>query len=179
MDPNTEAEQDIARTTALLRAEHKRETTGLQKVIDRLTGLVGSPRSVIVLAVTIALWIALNLLAGRLGFRAVDRPPFAWLQTVVSIGALIVAVLIVTTERRAGQLATHRAHLALEMAILNDRKISKIIGLIEEARRDSPVIKDRVDGQAEQMATPTDTHAVLKAIKDAVDNEPLPPKEAE
>jgi uncharacterized membrane protein len=168
-DPTSQAEQDIAQTTARLRADHRRETTGLQKFVDRLTGMVGLPGFVAFLALAIAVWISGNSLAERLGFRPLDPPPFAWLELAVSAGALLVAVLIVTTERREEQLASNRAQLALEMAILNDRKISKIIELLEEMRRDSPVIKDRVDGEATQMATPTDPHAVLKAIKDVTE----------
>jgi hypothetical protein len=55
--------------------------------------------------------------------------------------------------------------LILELAILNDQKTSKIIELLEEARRDNPAIVDRVDPEASAMSSPSDTHAVLDAIK--------------
>ena len=112
-----------------------------------------------------------NLIVGRWGINPVDPPPFAWLQGAISTGALFVAVLILTTQRREDQLAGHRSQLILELLILNDRKIAKIIELIEEVRRDSPTIVDRVDGEAISMSTPSDTNAVLKAIKDVPEDE--------
>jgi hypothetical protein len=35
---------------------------------------------------------------------------------------------------------------------------------MEELRRDSPEVRNRVDDEAQAMATPTDAHAVSKAV---------------
>lgn len=164
-DPTKGIAPDVALATSQLRTEHRQETSALQKGVDHLTAFVGWPGFVAVLAGTIVVWIAANLLVGRWGIRAIDQPPFAWLEGAISVGALFVAVLILTTQRREDQLAAHRSQLILELSILNDRKIAKIIELIEEVRRDSPAIVDRVDGEANSMSTPSDTQAVLKAIK--------------
>jgi uncharacterized membrane protein len=158
--------RDIGQATARLRAEHREETTGLQHTMDRVTALVGQPGFVTLLAVAVVVWIAGNLLAGALGARPADPPPFVWLQGAVTTCALFVATLILTTQRREDHLARHRSQLILEILLLNDQKISKIVELIEEVRRDSPEILNRVDHQAVAMSTPSDAHAVLEAIKD-------------
>ena len=113
-----------------------------------------------------------NLVAARLGFAPFDPAPFACLQGAASIGALLVATLILTTQRREDRLADHRAQLILELSIANDQKIAKIIGLLEESRRDNPAITDRVDDQAAAMSNPSDTEAVLAAIKELRDDIP-------
>ena len=82
------------------------------------------------------------------------------------------ATLILTTQRREDRLADHRAQLILELSIANDQKIAKIIGLLEESRRDNPAITDRVDDQAAAMSNPSDTEAVLAAIKELRDDIP-------
>ena len=56
--------------------------------------------------------------------------------------------------------------LALDLAILSEQKSAKIIGLLEEFRRDSPEIHDRVDHEAEAMAQPANPQSMLDAIKD-------------
>ena len=138
----------------------------MQAAVDRLTAFVGWPGFVAALGLALLAWIAANLIAGWLGVRPFDPPPFSWLQSAASTGALLLAALILTTQRREDQLADHRAQLILELSILNDQKISKIIELLEEFRRDNPTILDRVDEQAIAMSTPSDTSAVLDAIKD-------------
>jgi uncharacterized membrane protein len=165
-DPTILVAQDIAQATAQLRAEHKQETSSLQQAVDHLTAFVGRPSFVAGLMLVIVVWIVANLLASRLGYRPADPPPFVWLQGAITTGALFVAALILTTQRREDQLAGYRSQLILELSILTDQKSSKIIELLEESRRDNPAIMDRVDDQAIAMSTPSDTHAVLEAIKD-------------
>lgn len=161
---------EVAHTTAQLRTVHRLEASLLQQALDRLTAIIGWPGFVALLSLTILAWIAANLAMVKLGFSPVDPPPFAWLQTVSSTGALMVAVLILTTQRREDTLADHRAQLILELSISNDQKIAKIIGLLEESRRDNPAITDRIDDQAAAMSTPSNTDAVLEAIKELRDD---------
>ena len=134
--------------------------------MDRVTGWIGRPASIVLISLAIPAWVGCNLLTARLGATPLDPPPFVGLQGVVAAGALLTAVLILTTQRREDELAGHRAQMILELAVLNDQKLSKIIGLLEEERRDNPALRDRFDGEAAAMSTPADTRAVLDAIKD-------------
>lgn len=87
----------------------------------------------------------------------------------MAIAALIVACLILATQRREDKLADHRSHLMLELAIANDQKVAKTIELIEESRRDNPVLSNRVDIEAAQMATPSNAVEVLEVIRELSD----------
>ena len=158
---------DAARATALLRAEHKQETSSLQHRVDRLTALVGMPGFVAVLTTAIVLWISLNIRAGIIGLKPVDPPPFVWLQDAITTAALYVATLILTTQRREEKLSSQREQLLLELAIANDQKSSKIIELLEESRCDNPAVINRVDDEARTMSTPFDHRSVMGAIKGA------------
>jgi uncharacterized membrane protein len=73
-------------------------------------------------------------------------------------------VLILATQRREDQLAQRRELLILELAILAEQKTAKVIQLLEESRRDNPLIRNRVDPEAEAMAQPADPKSVLDAI---------------
>jgi uncharacterized membrane protein len=161
---------DVAWATSQLHAEHEQETSALQHGVDKLTAVVGQPGFVAVLAVLVVAWVLSNLAAAGLGFRPADTPPFPWLQGAASTGALLVAALILTTQRREDQLANHREQLILELSVVNDQKVSKIIELLEEYRRDNPAVSDRVDDAATAMSTPSDTGAVLGAIKGIQEN---------
>ncbi len=161
---------DVAWATSQLRVEHKQETSALQHGVDRLTALIGQPEFAAVLAVLVVAWVLANLATLGLGFGPFDPPPFSWLQGAASTGALLMATLILTTQRREDQPANHRAQLILELTVVNDQKVSKIIELLEEYRRDNPAVSDRVDDAAAAMSTPSDTGAVLGAIKEIQEN---------
>ncbi len=157
---------EIGATTAHLHAAHHLESGLLQQTIDRVTRVMGWPGCVVLLTLAIVVWVLANLAAARLGLRPPDPPPFDGLQAVTSSGALVVAGLILTTQRREDRLAEHRSQLILELSISNDQKIAKIVGLLEESRRDNPAITNRIDDVAAAMSMPSDAAAVLEVIKE-------------
>ena len=53
---------------------------------------------------------------------------------------------------------------------MTEQKSAKLIALMEETRRDNPLLVNRVDAEAEQMSTPADPEAVLEAFKEAQDS---------
>lgn len=157
---------EMAHATAQLRATHRQETGLLQQTHDRFTAVIGWPGFVVILMAAVLTWVLGNLAAQWFGLVCPDPPPFVWLQTATSTGALVLAALILTTQRREDKLADYRAQLILELTISNDQKNAKIVALLEEGRRDNPAIVDRIDDQADAMSVPCDTDAVLEAIKE-------------
>lgn len=157
--------EDTIHSIAQLHAAHHQAASPLQRAADRMTRFLGRPRFIGLLTVLVLGWIVANLLALALGYGAVDPPPFAWLGLAISLVSLYMVVLILTTQRREDQLAQHREQLTLEVAIVNETKTAKIIELLEEMRRDSPALPNRIDEEAMAMAEPADPQSVLNAIK--------------
>jgi uncharacterized membrane protein len=135
--------------------------------VDTVTALVGLPGFAAALTIAIILWIVSNIVVRHFGLRAADPPPFVWLQGALTTGALYVATLILTTQRREEKLSSQRGQLLLELAILNDQKSSKIIKMLHEFRRDNPLLTEYIDEEAKTMATPSDHRSVMGAIKNA------------
>jgi uncharacterized membrane protein len=158
--------EETIRSIDRLHAEHRRDATPLQRAVDRVTTLLGRPGFILLVTAIVVLWVGGNLLAAALGHRAIDPPPFSGLAGVVSLASLYMVVLILATQRREDQLAQHREQLILELALLSEQKTAKVIELLEEFRRDSPLIHDRVDHQAASMAQPADPQQMLDAIKE-------------
>jgi uncharacterized membrane protein len=158
--------EETIESIARLHAEHHENATPFQRAVDRVTALLGRPWFIGVLTVAVAAWIAINLIVAALGYRPIDPPPFQWLAGAVSLISLYMVVLILGTQGREDQLARHRELLNLELAILSEQKTAKAIQLLEELRRDSPHIHDRVDEEADVMAQPAHPQSVLDAIKE-------------
>jgi uncharacterized membrane protein len=157
--------EDAVHTIAGLRAEHDRQATPLQKIVERFTARAGSSEFVVALSLTIVSWIVLNIVLLFLGKKPIDEPPFFWMQGAVSLAALYMTVLILATQRREKELASHHEHLTLELAVLSEQKAAKIISLLEELRQDHPEIHDRIDDEAAAMSEPTDPQSVLETSK--------------
>jgi uncharacterized membrane protein len=170
--------EETVQAIARLHAQHESRATPGERLMERVTAVIGRPRFLIWLAISVAAWTLANLAALRLVRGAFDPPPFYWLQGAASLSAFAVTVIILTTQRRAERLAALRAQLTLELAILGEQKTAKVIDLLEEHRRDNPLITDRPDPEARAMAKPADPEAVVEAIATALPSDDSEAEEA-
>ncbi len=143
---------------AALYAEHDRSTTTVQRSADRLVRFIGRPG--FVAAVLVLIWMIGNYFARYAGWKGIEGFPFPDLAFVATVAAFIAALLILTTQRHEDELAERRSQLTLQIALLSEKKVSKIIELLEELRRESPLLASRVDPVAEEMARSSDPEAV-------------------
>ena len=158
--------EETIQSIAGLRAEHHANATQHQRLVDRITSLIGGATVIAALSVFVVAWVGLNGLAAALGYRALDAPPFAWLADAASLASLYLVILILTTQRGDDRLTQRLELLNLELAILSEQKIAKVVALLEELRQDSPHLRDRVDEIAEAMSRPVDPQSVIDAIKE-------------
>ena len=142
------------------------QVSGLQLAIERVSRLLGSPVFFAFALVFIATWILVNLWGMNHGWRHVDTPPFFWLQGLVSSNALLLTVAVLIRQNRMAQVAEHRAHLDLQINLLTEQKVTKLLQILDEPRRDLTAAQGgRPDYEVSEMTKPADTHALMHAIK--------------
>jgi uncharacterized membrane protein len=98
------------------------------------------------------------------GVPAFDAAPFPWLQNIVTLSALVTTVLVLTTQNRQAKLVEQRRHLDLQITLLTERKVSKVIELMENLRRDLPSVKNLHDPEAQAMKELIDPHTALATL---------------
>src|SRR6185437_11035461 len=117
---------------------------------------------------TLLCWMTGNAVVEWTGHPAWDPVPFALLDTFATLAALCVTLLILTAQRHADELTARREQLILHLTMLSDQKSAKIIELLEEMRRDDPLIANRIDPQAVAMSKITRPAEVIEVAKDAL-----------
>ncbi len=136
-----------------------------QRTVESLTAWLGRPQFFYGIVVGAGLWMGANAAAPLLHLPRWDDPPFAWLQGAVGLGALLMTSVILITQNRQGKLAERREQLELQMSMLTEQRTAKIIGLLEELRRDMPSVFNRVDLEAEALTKTVDPHEVLATFE--------------
>ena len=164
-DPNLQNLQTVVE----IHAQKAFELRHPQRFIEWLTAHLGRAGAFYVLLTGITLWIAYNTLALRLRLPCLDQPPFFWLQGAVATTALLISSMVLITQNRQGKLAARRALLDLHVNLLAEQKVTKLIALLEELRRDLPSVNDRIDPQAEAMSRPVDAQAVINDLEQKVE----------
>jgi uncharacterized membrane protein len=148
-----------------LQAKAEKELSRTQRVVEAVTAFFGRPMFLYSILLGVTLWIILNVLPSRFGFPQFDPPPFEWLEHLLSLGSLLMSTGVLITQNRQEKLAEQRSQLSLQLNLLSEQKIAKLIALVEELRRDLPNVKDRHDPEAEVMKQAADPHVVIEALE--------------
>jgi uncharacterized membrane protein len=154
---------ETVQAIARLHAAHARSATRSERIFEIIVEQLGRASAAAVLTLLVAAWIGANFLFGHGAF---DPPPFPLLEALLTLFAVYMTVVILIVQRRAQKLGDHREQLMLQLALLSDQKTAKLIALIEELRRDDPLIRNRTDSQAEELTRTVDPETVLDAIRE-------------
>ena len=136
-------------------------------MVDTAIARLGEPFAIGTLLVAVALWVAVNTALPKFHATAFDPYPFSLLQCIASVAALSLTIMILTNQQNENRLAEQRARLDLELSMVNDKKVAKLISLLEGQRRDNPLLTSIIDPEAEDMARPADPHVIFDAIKES------------
>ena len=170
--------EDTIGKIARLHAEHRVGATPVQKGVEAITRFMSRPRAAVAAALAVMAWVGLNLAFAAARSPTLDPPPFAWLQSVVSVVALLMTIFILISQRRENELDDLRAQLTLELAVLAEQKSAKVIALLEELRSDLPSVPDRHDPEAHELAKRAEPEVMLEALKDTAAEAPRPDAKA-
>jgi len=160
-------------SVASIRARAEQRLDKHQRMMEVLTAALGRPHTVYATLTLVVCWIIFNgVAAQRLGLRSVDPPPFFWLQGAIALSALLMTTLVLITANRQTRNAEERSHLDLQVNLLSEHKVAKLIALVEELRRDLPMVRDRIDHEADAMQEAVDPYAMLEALERVSEDEP-------
>ncbi len=158
--------EETIEAIARLNADHAERATPFQRALTAVSMALSQPLFLALITGAVIVWLAANWFAPRFGFAPWDPPPFNGLQGALALTAVYMTAIILGAQRRADQLSGLREQLTLELAILGEQKTAKVIALMEEMRRDNPLLRNRTDAEADAMSAPSDPGAVIVALQD-------------
>jgi uncharacterized membrane protein len=156
-------------TIAALHARGESDVSIHQRTIEKVTAFLGRPLFLNLTIAVVTLWVVLNVSALRLHLTPFDPAPFSLLGWLVTTGDLLLTIVVLITQNRQARLAERRAQLDLQVNLLAEQKIAKLIALMEELRRDLPIVQNRHDPEAEAMSEAANPTAVMDALAEKLD----------
>ncbi|MFL6351842.1 MAG: DUF1003 domain-containing protein [Bryobacteraceae bacterium] len=132
-----------------LEEQSRQERTTADHISDVIASFVGSIPFVIMHVLWFGIWVIIN--TGVLGSSwKFDPYPFALLCMLVSLEGVLLSTFVLIKQNRMSQRADHRNHLDLQVNLLAEKEVTKILQLqqlicrnlgIAEAERDAEVIE--------------------------------------
>jgi len=154
-----------------LQARAEKDLSRTQRVVETVTAFFGRPLFLYIVVIGVTLWMVPNLLPPDFGFPQFDPPPFEWLDHILGFASVLMTTGVLIAQNRQEKMAEQRAQLSLQLNLLSEQKIAKLIALIEELRRDLPNVKNRHDPEAEVMQQAADPHLVIEVLEKSLNDE--------
>ena len=122
--------QDNIDAIVHLEEEALRRRCVSDKMADCVANFVGSVPFVALHVVWFAIWVAVN--RGMIPFlKPFDPYPFALLCMIVSLEGVLLSTFVLIKQNRMSHRADHRAHLDLQINLLSEKEITKVIQMLE------------------------------------------------
>jgi uncharacterized membrane protein len=146
------------------REEEEANASFEERVARAITRFSGHMRFVYVHALLYGFWIVANL-GWISGLRPWD-PTFVMLAMIASVEAIFLSTFILITQNRMALAAEHRAELDVQISLLAEAEITKLVELVSDiAERMNVPAAEQAD--VEEMKRRVTPEAVLDAIEES------------
>ena len=149
-----------------LKADADAERTRSERLADWITSRLGSMTFLMINFVWFALWIIIN--TGVIpGVKPFDPFPFSFLTMVVSLEAIFLAIIVLISQNRAGQVADLREEVDLQVDIITEVEITKVLVILKRLAEKNGIDLDN-DPELKEMLEPTNMGRIESALHDQV-----------
>src|SRR5262249_31133300 len=127
-----DARRPVRRSVAEIVRLEQRDRIAMSRsdhIADQITAFSGSMLFVYLHVVWFALWIGLN--RGLFGLRPFDPFPFGLLTMMVSLEAIFLSTFVLLSQTRQARLADRRAEIDLQLDVISEQEISKILRVLD------------------------------------------------
>jgi uncharacterized membrane protein len=154
-------------TIIQLETDHGKTIPIHHRLLESVAAGFSQPRFLYGQIIFFAGWWLCSYLSSQ-GILAKDFPKFSPREDGLSVASLLISTGVLVYQNRQEKLAEERSHLTLQINLLTEQKIVKLIALVEELRTDLPNVRNRQDPEAEEMQQPIDPEALLTALKESL-----------
>lgn len=142
------------------------------RIADKLRTYFGTVFFLLLNLAFFAAWILIN--SGKLtGLEPFDPFPFMLLSVAVSTYAILLSIVVLISQNRESQFATLRQELQLQVNLITEREITKVLKILKELREE--VKKGKVkDEELDEMLREVDLSYIERKIAEQLANKEKP-----
>jgi uncharacterized membrane protein len=153
-----------------LKERQDRKRSPSEKLADWMTITLGGMPFLMTNVVWFAVWIVLN--ADIIpGLEPFDPFPFGLLTMIVSLEAIILAIFVLISQNRAAKVADLRAEMDLQVDMLAERELTKLLGVVSAIAEKQGIELAR-DEELQSMLQPAPMHKIEAALEEQVVGKP-------
>lgn len=148
-------------------AQELKKRSFIIKVVDALTTSFGTIAFLLGNIVIYGFWILAN--TGRIpGIPIIDPYPYSFMNSFVSIEAIFLSIIVLMSQNRENQRDTLRSELGLQVELISEKEITKILDLLREILENQKNHKH--DPELEEMTEELDAGYIERKLIEQLEN---------
>ncbi len=152
-------------------AEALKKRPFVVKLADFLTSYFGTIGFLVVNVVVYGTWVLGN--SGKIpGFPKIDPYPYAFMNSFVSIEAIILSVIVLMSQNRENQRDILRNELGLQVELISEKEITKILKLLKQIVAEK---KGKTDAELDEMTQEIDAGYIERKLEEQLDSSETKP----
>jgi uncharacterized membrane protein len=151
-------------TVAKLELEFLEKRSALEKAADAVGSFVGTMGFVAVHILWFAVWVVVNT---RMipGVPAFDPYPFMLLSMVVSLEGVLLTTFVLMKQNRMSKRAEHRNQLNLQVDLLAEREVTKIIQMLQSICGHMGLEAQAQEKEVQELSQNTAVDVIAKELR--------------
>ena len=144
---------------------------------DRLSAAIGkfagTTSFIVVQVAGVAAYIAINTRLLTL-VPAFDPYPFPLLAVVLGLEAVLLTTFVLIRQNQMSLRADQRSHLDLQIDLLTEREVTKIIQLVHAMSKHLGIEEHVADAETRQLGEETEVEDIARDVRENFDEEGAP-----
>jgi uncharacterized membrane protein len=167
--PSAATIQKNIETILALEKQSFQERSGIERIASKVISVAGSPPFIILHVLWFGIWITVNtgVIPAVIPF---DPFPFSFLTLVVSLEAIFLTLLVLMTQNRMTKTADRRAHLDLQINMLDEQETTMILRIVQRMA-DHKGLDAEVNETIKELSEETDVNRVAKTLDEKTGDE--------
>lgn len=138
------------------------------RLADRVAAFVGTMRFVGLHLVWFAAWVAINTDVLPV-LRAFDPYPFSLLAAIVALEGVLLSTFVLIKQNRMAELSDRRAHVDLQVNLLTERKVTRLLQVAEQLAERLGVVHETPGAKA--LADETQVEGLVETLDSRLQRE--------
>jgi uncharacterized membrane protein len=148
-----------------LEEDASRRRSLADRISDVIAGFAGTVTFVLLHLGWFAVWATIN--AGLIpGVPAFDPYPFSLLCMIVSMEGVLLSTFVLIKQNRMSARADERNHLGLQVSLLSEQEVTKVIQMLEGISAHLGIEREVVDSETKELGQNTAVGDLARQLRD-------------
>jgi uncharacterized membrane protein len=155
--------QENINTILSLEEQSSKERALADRISDSIASFVGSIAFVAIHVIWFGIWVGVNM-----GLWKFDPYPFALLCMLVSLEGVLLSTFVLIKQNRMSQRADRRSHLDLQINLLAEKEITKMLQLQRLICRQLGIPDGDIDREVVELSNVTAVDSLAREVSQKI-----------